>query len=219
MANFTRGHNWTVHETIAPGSYNNHVDLATLSNVWNNVLNSSAIRLPWLVDATGSPITGDIRVPITYLLEFYFSSQWNVAEGDVQSITLQNNSAVNLLIGDVVCQDNNSAGGFLIPTIKDSTDTSHPIGVLLDNVNAGASGRVAYHGPVLVKPNGALSYNAGNVFTLVDSAGGPPVYSQAAATSATPTGGGALYPEDDRVFGIFLTSGAGTSLTQAYIWK
>jgi hypothetical protein len=218
MANFTKGYTFVEHSDRDPALFNRLVDQATLSNVWNNVLDATAIRIPWLIDVTGSPITGDIRVPANFLLQMYFSSQWNDMEGDVQSITLQNNSAVNLLIGDVVCADPASAGGFIIPTIKDDPITTHPLGVLLDNINAGASGRVAYHGPVVIKANPSFSFSAGNIFTLIDSVGSPSAYNQGAATSATPTGGGVVTLEDDRVFGVFLDGGVG-GLTHAYIWK
>ena len=221
MANFTKGHVFTEHEAVSASSLNDLVDKAALSNVWNNTLDASAIRIPWLVDAIGSPVTGDIRVPASYLLEMFFSSQWNAQEGDVLSTTMQNNSGVNLLTGDVVCQDNTTAGGFIIPLIKDDPTTHHVAGVLLDDVAAGASGRVAYHGVVFVKPNANVSYAAGNIFTLTDNWNFEhgATYNQAVATAATPTGGGAIAPEDDRTFGMFMDSGVGSLLTRAYIWK
>lgn len=217
MANFTKGHTWTEHEIISPTSYNNLVDLANLGNVWNNVLDAATIRIPWLVDAIGSPVTGDIRVPAAFLLELYFSGIWNAQEAEPASITLQNNSAVNLLAGDVVCADPASAGGFIIPTIKDDPVTTHPLGVLLDDTNAGASGRVCYHGPVVVKGSGLSLPVTGHLFTLTDKTqGGSPVYNQAIATAATDV---SVVAEDDRVFGIFLDEPTGSGLTSAWIWK
>lgn len=211
MANLQHGYTFTEHAIRDPANFNKLVDSASLNNVKNADL-AAGNALPTLA-TRNSPITGETNVRSDYLLEYYYSGAWNQQPADVLYLTLQNNSAVNLTIGNVVVPDMSSAGGFVIPTIMNDPKTK-ALGVLLDDINAGSSGRVAYRGSVIVQLNNiVLPQSAGKLITLIDHTGFP-AYSQLVATTGTMDSGNG----DDTVFGILLQDGIGNT-AYAYIWK
>ena len=217
MANFQKGYTFTPHDVVTPNKLNNLTDQGSLNNVWNNVV-AAAAHIPWLIDSIGSPITGDVRIPSTYLLEAYYSGAWNTQESELVYLTLQNNSAVNLVAGNVCCADPASAGGFIIPTFLNVTPATRPLGVLLDNINAGASGRVAYRGEVILNLNPYFgNAKAGSLLIIATDILGSGTYDQAASIVGTAVEE-ALYFTSDRVFGIMLGDQVGTTCT-AFIWK
>jgi hypothetical protein len=220
MANFQHGHTFSEHSIRDPDAFNANVDAAQINNVGNADL-ATGVRLPTTVQP-GSPITGEVYVndaqdvfffgqKTAHPLQFFYSGIWNDQEADLRFLTLTNNSAVDLVAGDVVVQDPADVGGFIIPTILHDHNTK-PLGVLLDDIASGVSGRVAYYGVVLLNLSGIFSpQSAGFRVGLVDGTGG--FYSQNIATKGTIDIDGY-----DNVFGVLLTD-AVSNQAFAFIWK
>jgi hypothetical protein len=236
MANLQHGHTFTEHAIRDPAAFNANVDAAMLNNVGNADL-TTGVRLPTVVQP-GSPITGEVYVNDAqdvfffgqkriHPLQFFYGGIWNDQAVDTKFLTLTNNSAVDLTAGCVVFADPTDVNGFIIPTIANDSVTSRPLGVLLDDIATGASGRVAYYGVVLV--------NVYNIFGSSDAgfrlyAGDKDIslghYHQDIATAGTSLPDSDGSATSDGIFGMLLGdstsalgSGGFTGQGFAFIWK
>jgi hypothetical protein len=219
MATLQHGHTFTEHAIRDPDAFNANVDLASLNNVGNADL-TSGVRLPTIVQPN-SPITGEVYVndsqDVTFFgqktihpLQFFYGGIWNDQESDLLYLTLTNNSGVDLVAGDVVVSDPVDDNGFDI--VRSTTDNRSPLGVLLDDISNGSSGRVAYYGVVLLNMSGIiLPESAGKIVSVIGGVGG--FYNQNTATKGTPDSGGL-----DNSFGILLSDSL-SNQAWAFIWK
>jgi hypothetical protein len=219
MATLQHGHTFTEHAIRDPDAFNANVDLASLNNVGNADL-TSGVRLPATVQPN-SPITGEVYVndsqDVTFFgqktihpLQFFYGGIWNDQESDLLYLTLTNNSGVDLVAGDVVVSDPVDDNGFDI--VRSTTDNRSPLGVLLDDISNGSSGRVAYYGVVLLNMSGIiLPESAGKIVSVIGGVGG--FYNQNTATKGTPDSGGL-----DNSFGILLSDSL-SNQAWAFIWK
>lgn len=141
MATLTPG--YVFGKTLSAAKLHQFIDDAYLVGVAQADL-SAGLRL--LNKSTpAAPIAGDVRVGSTGLLEFYNGATWLTQEADNVAITLTNGHSTQLLKGDVVVPKKTALNTFTIASVNRTPDV---LGVLAENIAAGANGLVYLRGLV-----------------------------------------------------------------------